>query len=216
MKKLSVFIVIWIALISLVYLLYSDENASNDVNGNVKGQINNLADKFDGRLYKAFYSIDELRPFSIVQIDKVIESYNEDGKWMSPEAIISELNDKDKNKLKDRVIEYIESFEPGTRRSIILDKLESWCKADAQFDFINNELGIYRDSIIETMHQLNVGRGMISKYYDFKSIPKNELTNEQKEFAYYQTINLLSNMKFADQLKYYSDMYNQLSNICSK
>lgn len=176
----------------------------------VAKRINLLKEKYDSRLFKAFYSIEELRPFSIVQVDNILELYNKNEGWLSPDFLISKLNKKDSDLLLSRVIEYIDSFSPESRKTQILNKLDNWCKADGQFEFINKVMEITDTTLKDIILNINEKKGYDTQYFNIKSLPVNELSEEQKKFAYYQTINLLASMKMTQQFQYYSEVYSSL------
>ncbi len=212
MKKFIGFIFIWAVLLSLVYILYS-EDQKDAINGKPSEEIHYIIEKYGDRAYKSFYSIDELRPYSIIQIDRISELYN--NKWLSPDLIMKKITAKDKKILNNSIIGYINDMKKN-KREYILKKIINWCKADLQFSFINNDLGIYRENLIKAVHQVTSSQRIISKYYDLKANNIEKLSPEQMNKAYYETLNLVSSLKFRDQLKYYSEIYNQLAIICNK
>ena len=210
MKKFVGFIFIWTVLLSLVYILYS-ENQTSVTKGKSAEEIHSIIEKYGDRAYKSFYSIEELRPYSIIQIDKISQMYS--NKWLSPDLIMKKITSKDKKILAKSIIEYINDMKKN-KREYILKKIINWCKADLQFSFINNDLGIYRENILKAVHQVTGTQRIISKYYDLKADDVEKLSPEQMNKAYYETLNLVSSLKWQDQLKYYSDIYNQLAVIC--
>ncbi|MFC2130665.1 hypothetical protein ACFLSQ_04465 [Bacteroidota bacterium] len=214
MKKLVVFMLLWVILLSLVYLLHSEDQSKPDEKSDVDVQINTIVEKYKDRAYKAFYSLEELRPYSIVQIDQIVEMY--DNTWLSPDMIIKKLSDDDKKYLSKSLAEFIDSFKDSHKEQFIVSRIISWCNADMQFSYLNNEMGIYQDNIIQALHNVNKEKQSTIKYFDYKTAESEVMRNEQKEFAYYQTLNMISTMKNAEQLRFYGDVYHQLAEICKK
>jgi hypothetical protein len=215
MKKFSAFMAIWLILLSLVYLLHSEDNQQDKTEKSVAEiQINSLYEKYGERLFRCFYSIDELRPFSIVQVDKIVEIY--DGKWLSPQIILSKLTTDDKLKLKASIIDYINSFSDNNKRMFIIARIISWCKADLQLNFMNQELGIHQDNIIVALNQTNYNRQIVNKNMDLKTATLDSLNMISSDYSYYQTLNLISSLSVPDQLKYYGDVFNQLALLSNK
>jgi hypothetical protein len=193
-----------------VYLLHSEEKVTSKSKSEVCVQIENLNAKYGDKLFKAFYSVDELRPFSIVQIDKILEIY--DNTWISPVGIVSKLDDKEKDLLMKKVIEFIESFEDENKRKQLVYKLVSWCQADKQFEFINQELGVFNENILKAIELNNDEKVAVSK----NQVVSDELTSQQKDFTYHQALNRISTLSSKEQLKYYGKIYTQLGNMQEK
>lgn len=214
MKKVLIFLILWIGLLTLVYLLYSDEKTEVKSKSEIHKQVEILEAKYGNKLYKAFFSIEELRPFSIVQIDKILESY--DNTWISPSVIVLKLDVKEKALLVRRVTEYIESNEDEGKRKQIILKLLNWCKADSQFEFMNDELGIIKDDIMKVIESSYVDKQAISSNTIQNIALANETDKEKKDFAYYQTLNLISTFTTKEQMKYYGNIYIQLASLENK
>ena len=214
MKKLIIFVVLWFVLLTLVYFLHSEDKAVTKNKSEVCIQIESLSAKYGDKLFKAFYSVDELRPFSIVQIDKILEIY--DNSWISPVGIVSKLDAKEKELLLSKVIEYIESFEDENKRKLMLYKLVSWCKADSQFEFIHHELEVYDDNILKAIDLNNDEKVAVSTNLENSQKINVELTSQQKDFAYHQALNRISTLSTKEQLKYYGKIYTQLGNMEDK
>jgi hypothetical protein len=212
MKKFWIFLTLWLILLSVVYILNSEDTVTAEKKAsNIDLQINSLIDKYGERVFHSFYSIEEIRPFSIVQIDKILELYN--NTWLSPKIIMEKLNEEDKITLKTNVIGYIESFSDEKKKEYIILKLTNWCKADMQFSFINKELGVYQENIMTALQSVNIDKKLVFKYYDTKSAVNDKLTADQLDFAYYQTLNLISAMSVPEQLRYYGDLYNHIAEL---
>jgi len=157
--------------------------------------------------------LEELRPFSIVQIDQICDMYSSN--WLSPNVIISKLNNNDKQTLTKNVAEYIESFNDTDKEKFLLLRIVNWCKADMQFAFINGSLGIFQDNIVQALNNVNK-TNQYFLIYDVKADGSTKDTTQQKEFTYYQTLNLISTMKTSDQLKFYGDIFYQLAALAEK
>ena len=201
-------------LLSLVYLLHSEDSKGGDaVDNEITSSVNTIVEKYGDRAYRAFYSIEELRPYCIIQIDKIIEMFDDD--WLSPSTIVPMLDKNDKELLKIKVLEYIKSLDNDNKKNVIVLKIISWCKADMQFSFLKEELGIYPENLMQALHNVNIKKQLIAKYYDYKSANTKEMSDEQKDYVYFKTLNILSIMNFKDQMLYYGDVYNQLALLCA-
>jgi len=94
-------------------------------------------------------------------------------------------------------------------------RIINWCKADLQFDFIYSGLGIYQENIVQALINVNKTNQYLF-INDYKAEREDSLKIVQNDFTYYQTLNLISTMKTADQLKFYGDLYYQLAAIAEK
>jgi hypothetical protein len=199
---------LWVILISLVYLLQSEDQSVDKEDSDIKDRVRAVVDQYGDRAFKAFYSLDELRPYCIVQIDKICDMYGNN--WLSPITIIENLKFEDKKILANSVAGFIESFENENKKNYVISKIINWCKADLQFTFLNEGMGIYNDNIYKAMNSVNRNNQFHSPY-DYKSAESEIISNDQNDFIYCQTLNLVSGMAFSDQLKFYGDIYYQLA-----
>ncbi len=213
MKKFGLFMVLWLLLLSLVYLLHSEDQPKEAKPATIEMQVTSIVKIYGDGAFKAFYSLEELRPYSIVQIDQICDIY--DNHWLSPSTILDKLDNDDKNLLTKSVAEYITSFNDPDKEKYILLRLVNWCKADLQFAFINNSLGIYQENIVQALNNVNK-TNQYFLIYDVKADTVNQQKDQQNEYTYYQTLNLISTMKTPDQLKFYGDIFYQLASIEEK
>jgi hypothetical protein len=214
MKKLGIFFVLWLLLLSLVYLLHSEDQQKKESKPTtIQTQINAIVKAYGDKAFKAFYSLEELRPFSIVQIDQICDMYSNN--WLSPQIIVSKLSNSDKQTLAKNVAEYIESFNDQDKEKYIISRIVNWCKADMQFTFINNNLGIYQENIVQALNNVNK-TNQFFLVYDVKADGSSQDKTQIDEFTYYQTLNLISTMKASDQLKFYGDIFYQLASLLEK
>ncbi|ROL61052.1 hypothetical protein D9V86_07710, partial [Bacteroidetes/Chlorobi group bacterium ChocPot_Mid] len=125
MKKLGIFFVLWLLLLSLVYLLHSEDQQKKESKPTtIQTQINAIVKAYGDKAFKAFYSLEELRPFSIVQIDQICDMYSNN--WLSPQIIVSKLSNSDKQTLAKNVAEYIESFNDQDKEKYIISRIVNW------------------------------------------------------------------------------------------
>ena len=213
MKKLGIFVVLWLLLLSLVYLLHSEDQQKVEKPATIEMQISNIVKIYGDGAFKSFYSLEELRPYSIVQIDRICDLYDKD--WLSPNTILTKLDIEDRQMLTKSVAEYIGSFNDANKEKYILTRIINWCKADMHFSFINTGLGVYRENIVQALINVNKANQYFL-IYNVKADGELKEPNQQNDYTYYQTLNLISTMKTSDQLKFYGDIYFQLASIAEK
>jgi len=86
--------------------------------------ISNLEDVYGkDNLILAYYSIEELRPYSILLFESTLSTYSKE--WVRPIEYSSLLTEKEKNILEQRIIQYIE--DSGAEKSeMIIHKISSY------------------------------------------------------------------------------------------
>lgn len=200
MKEKIIFVFFLVLLISAQGISQQDAKKNN-----VETEIRNLENVFGNSFYKALYSIDELRPYSIIQIDKIAQMY--DNNWISPKAIVAKLNHKDKEVLISGIVDYITNLETKKSEKNILNKLKAWCVAENQLNLIAKKIGIGRTNVLKIiMNYLpsptnsNTGEIII-----------NDKANINEEYYYYATINQLSNLKPKEQYHLFANIFGALA-----
>lgn len=200
MKEKIIFVFFLVLLISAQGISQQDAKKNN-----VETEIRNLENVFGNSFYKALYSIDELRPYSIIQIDKIAQMY--DNNWISPKAIVAKLNHKDKEVLISGIVDYITNLETKKSGKNILNKIKAWCVAENQLNLIAKKIGIGRTNVLKIiMNYLpsptnsNTGEIII-----------NDKANINEEYYYYATINQLSNLKPKEQYHLFANIFGALA-----
>ena len=96
----------WKIIILLAFIFSSRANAQDDtVIPEAEGRIQALISKHGDEVYKSFYAIKELRPYSIAQIDTVARLYSNE--WIPPEDVIKILSEENKQELYGDIINYM-------------------------------------------------------------------------------------------------------------
>ena len=195
--------------VGVVYLVESKTSSQLKKTSDVDTDfINQLINDFDTTAYKAFYSIDELRPFSILQIEKISDMYVSD-KWLSPALIVANLTDEDKNKLEDKIIEFIKRQVPEQKK-LIYDRLKLWCMADLHFSFMQSKMEIYQQDLLKVFKNIDSVKKIIIPGIK-QDLSSNQTAEFGGEYLYYETINYISKLDYSDQLRYMSDVFKELA-----
>ena len=213
MRKLTIFAVIWLILLSLVYLLHSEDQSTVNKKSDVNNRIKVIVEKYGDRAFKSFYSLEELRPYSILQVDHICDLYGDT--WLSPTAILKKLTKEDKELLTKSIGEYIDSFDDINKQNFVIARIINWCKADMQFSFLNKDLDYFQENVFTAM--MNVNKiNQYSNLCDYKSAEIEVLNSEQNDYTYYQTLNVISALALPEQLRFYGDIYYQLATLNKK
>src|SRR3989339_1145939 len=116
----------------VVFILYSQTAKTADEKDSAeKKQLNELYKKYDKSLFKAIFSLEELRPYAIIQIDKLSDTYKNE--WTSPEVMFEMLNKKERDYILNQIAVYLHECKDQSRSTRIGEKLKYWCIADIQF-----------------------------------------------------------------------------------
>ena len=177
----------------------------------VKEQLIQLASKNPQIIYDAFFSLDEFRPFSIVQFDKISDNY--DKQWKEPVTLANMLNPQEKATLLDRITAFIESSKTTERQKELLKKLQYWCFAQTHFNLIMDSFGVPQDSLTTAALNTNIAKSIVIQYLNQHSTNYKKLTPEEFKMAYNDILNLVSSLKPRDQFAFYAKFYTELSYI---
>ncbi|OGU18277.1 MAG: hypothetical protein A2X61_15815 [Ignavibacteria bacterium GWB2_35_12] len=196
----------------VVFILYSQTAKTADEKDSAeKKQLNELYKKYDKSLFKAIFSSEELRPYAIIQIDKLSDSYKNE--WTSPEAMYEMLNKKEREYLLNQIAVYLHESKDQNRSNRIFDKLKYWCIADIQFSLITDKFGFYNEDIFRALMEIANTKQFFIREIDGQPIDLKSLSKTQTEKIYSNAMNYISSLSLKDQLKCYAEVYSQLSNI---
>ncbi len=203
----------WKIIILLAFIFSYRANALEEpVISEAEGRIQALINKHGDEVYKSFYAIKELRPYSIAQIDTIARLYSNE--WIPPEHVLEILTEEDKQELYGDVIKYLNILEESIRGEI-LDKIGNWCIADRQFDVMINTMGFGMNRILVIAEKMDLtSAAFLDFYHDQKFAPQN-LTELQINEAYYTMLDRLASYHRKIQLDYYSEFFEKLSEIDS-
>ena len=202
-----------------LFIVFGKSDAQDNVleskKTDIRNQISSIIDSYHDKVYEAMFSITELRYYAILQNDQLIESYN--NKWVSPKHYLSLLDSKDKQNLLKTVVGIIAESDDELFRKEIIGRLRNWCVAEMQFSFLIDEMGFDLSTIILSVHNIPGSHHIVERFYD--KMPQagdgTKLSPAQEQEAYFDALNLIASISFDQQMRYFSDMYNQLAGLSS-
>ncbi|MBI5324917.1 MAG: hypothetical protein HZB41_06555 [Ignavibacteriae bacterium] len=196
----------------VVFILYSQSTKTNDDKENPeKKQLTDMYKKYDKSLFKAILSLEELRPYAIIQLDKLSDTYKNE--WTSPEAMYNMMNKKEREYLLNQIALYLHESKDQNRSTRLIEKLKFWCIADVQFSLITEKFGFYNEDVFQALMEIAITRQFFIREIDGQPLDIKTLSKTQTEKIYSDAMNYISNLSLKDQLKCYSEVYSQLSNI---
>ena len=200
---------VFIAICFVLYLVYTmvTPTKSEGNNSDSIKEITGYAQKFEGRLYKSFFSLNNIKPYAIIQNEKTSKIY--DNKWISPDKFISLLNNKDKENLLESMADYLS--EATTKdRADILNEIKFWCLADMQFAFLKDNFGYSTNDILSSLQNNSNIKDIYSSINKTGPANINGYSAAEKDEAYYKLLNFISNQNQTEQMKLYSMVYSNL------
>lgn len=207
MRKALITVLV-LALVST--MIYNVSFSSNDKEELIETQLNRLNEQYGENLFIAYYSIEELRSFSIIQLEKTMEMYNNE--WITPENIVSRLNEEDKEVLNEMVIRRIASFS-GDKDQQILQKLQMWCIAKSQFDLISSNMHFDRDELLVVIKGMDFASDVFRQVNKTGSAEINNLSETKKNEVFYSVMNKVAKLDFNDQLMFHSNLFAGLNKL---
>jgi hypothetical protein len=202
-----------------LFMIFGKSDAHDNVldskKTDIRMQICSIIDVYHDKVYEAMFSIKELRSYAIMQNDQLIESYN--NKWNSPKHYLSLLNSKDKQNLLKTVVGLIAESNDKQFKKEIIRRLRNWCVAEMQFSFLIDRMGFDLSTIILSVHNIPGSHHIVERFYEkiAKAGDGTKLSPAQEQEAYFDALNLVASISFDQQMRYFSEMYNQLASLSS-
>lgn len=180
--------------------------------------INKLIEKYDYKVFLSFFSLEELRPYSIIQFDKFAEKY--ETKWVNPNVFITELNESERDSLKLIITKYIYDNNDklnynNVNRYNLLQKVHNWNTA---YDNISNIMFNYEISltnILDQLYGISTTKVVLEKYARLGEFKSDVLSENDKNEAFHVALNRIASLSQKEQLRVFSELYQNLHLISS-
>ncbi|GEM_PF-2339722 len=206
MKIFALLMFGWLFLIPEV----STNKTNNDVD--IKEFIRKLELEYGQEaLHISFFSIDELRPYSILQNESTVSIYSNN--WVPPRDFLNSLSMDERKELNSRIYSYVEDFDT-TQLSKIYNKISNYLYTYTVFEKLLMDSDESKKlKIFQTLRQMDRTKSAfehISTMGEFNSSDlKSNLLNQAKVKAY----NRISDLDDQSRLLYYSEFFKSVSNI---
>jgi hypothetical protein len=203
MKTLTKIIFPGIAVFLVVFVLVAQQKDAFTSRSQL--ELMNMQEKYGDKVLMALYSIDDIRPFMIMSVDKVLEKYNKD--WLCPSKIVSLLEEEDKTLAYRKAVEFIDGIKDISKRKVLLNKIGYWCMSRNQLDFIKSEFGYANSDLFYAARNIKATMDMPEFDAGLEMTPKNS------EKGLVTLNNTISNMSMKQQIRFYGEIYWKLSEI---
>lgn len=204
MKTLKILFIMSFAIIA-GYLLYAQTTHFKTTN-RTEEKLIDLVDQYDSLFFYSVFSLDDYRPYAIIQIDKLSREY--DNKWMSPQEITSSLTALEKDTVIQKLAEKINIVADTKSKDEMIDKIRYCCMANKQVYFLKENFGFSEEQILTAMSNTRINKNVMEQESGDSGEPIIE-TNKEKQFI--KSLNILCSLKFNSQMQYYSEIYYQLA-----
>ena len=174
-------------------------------NPDINRSIYYLEKEFGDIFIEAIYSIDETKPYAIIQNDHISVIYNNN--WISPGKIIKMLSNEDKKNIVDEIINFLKNYEKSSDAILIINKLKSWCITEYQLDFISEKMEVGKKRILLILK--DIYSGYINQ--NTGETVDQMTTKKDEEQEYYILVNYLSGFNLNEQFNIYAKLFNQLA-----
>ncbi len=192
----------------MIVSLNAEEKTKNNLK-QISDKILKMQVEYGDAFYKALFSLDDIRAYSIIQVDKISNLYNNN--WISPNKILSLIDKKDKELLNIGLSEFIDSYSDNKKQEELFTTIRNWCIAEFEMKILTSKMGLPESRLINALMKINP---IIVSNVTGETIQPSSIKNSQNDEQYYfLCLNSISSMTINDQLRYYSKLFNQLADI---
>jgi len=180
-------------------------SATND-DDYVNDRIENITEKYKDLAYLGFFSVDDIKPFSILQFEQTVNKYT--GDWQKAEHY-TELLDKNKlQKLKKELVSFISENEDKDK---IINKLKYWCVSSRQIDVLKNDYEIPTGELLSIFYRNDKTNSAFNILSIGGSFDPSKLTEIQTERLLNSCLNKIAEMSIKEQFEINSYVYSKLA-----
>lgn len=212
MRKIIAFLPLMVIL-SAIFIIADNTDFDKSNDQLLFDKSKELRERFGTSYLYCAFSLEELRPFSIIQSESTLQLYLRNDE-ISPKILAEALSEQEKSFLVSQIAEYAASLEFPEEAENLLKKIEYWCIGDKLFTVMNGEMGIFVDNLKNAIKRIDATKNILQQYSQSNNTGKGEAELLNDDPAYFQVLNYLSKQPFAEQLDYYASIYNELSDIC--
>ncbi len=186
--------------------------ASDDIKQvDVSHRLSYLEHDYQDCIYECFFALDEVRPYAIIQVDRLIEVYN--NAWIEPDKVASMLTASEKRVLLSKVTQFVEEKEE-VEQSILLNKIVNWCRVKKLFSVIDTDYGFPKSDLVEVTSHLDATSYIIQSLTSQSAqadMSTESLSLIEQNEVYYKTINHISGLQIQTQFDLYSQIFKKLA-----
>lgn len=206
MKLIALFMFSWMFLIPEVSTnKTSSENEFQEF-------INKLELQYGEETLKlSFFSINELRPYTILQNESTVSKYSNN--WLTPIEYLSLLDNEDRTLLNSRILEYIEDFNQEKKERIYA-KIANYLYTYSVIEkLIIGSDDSYKLKIFKTLRQLDITRIAFEHISTMGEFQISDLNSNELNQAKVKAYNNIADLDEQSRLIYYSEFFKNISKM---
>ncbi|MCB0701715.1 MAG: hypothetical protein R2863_02645 [Candidatus Kapaibacterium sp.] len=203
-----------IALFIFTFLFLNPEISNNKTNNDL--DIKEFLDKKEleyGQevLHLSFFSIDELRPYTILQNESTVAIYK--NSWVKPIEYLKTLSLDERKNLNTRIYNYVEDFDTN-RLTTIYNKINNYLYTYTLFEklFLDSD-SKQKLKIYQTLRQMEYTKSAFDEISTMGEFKESELDSHKLNQAKIKAYNKISDLNDKSRLQYYSDFFKNLSKL---
>ncbi|PKL79243.1 MAG: hypothetical protein CVV25_08725 [Ignavibacteriae bacterium HGW-Ignavibacteriae-4] len=206
MKIFALFMFGWLFLIPEI----STNKTSDDVD--IKEFISNLELEYGQEVvHLSFFSIDELRPYSILQNESTVSIYT--NSWVSPTEYLKSLSLDERKSLDSRIFSYVEDFDT-THLLQIYNKIKNYLYTYTVFEKLLVDSDVTKKlKIFQTLRQMDKTRSAFDHISTLGEFNTEDLKSNELNQAKVKAYNKIADLDEQSRLLYYSEFFKSISSI---
>lgn len=202
------------AFVMFIWMFLIPEISTNKTNSDNEVQvfINRLESQYGEETLKlSFYSINELRPYSILQYENTVNKYSNN--WVTPVEYLSLLEPEDRESINTRIFSYINDFDM-VKQSKMYNKIASYLYT---FNVIEKLLvgsdNKFKLKIFKTLRQLDATKVSFEQFSSKGEFEESDLNSNALNQAKVKAYNNISDLDEQSRLLYYSEFFKNISKL---
>lgn len=206
MKLISLFLFTWM-------LFFPEITSNKTINEtNTHNFINKLEMQYGKEtIHLSFFSIDELRPYSILQNESTVSKYSNN--WVTPMEYLALLSDTEKQELDSNIYNYIQDFD-SVRKVKIYSKISNYLYTYTIFEnlFISNDDN-FKLKIFKTLRNMDVTRIAFEHISALGEFTVSDLNSNILNQAKVKAYNKIADLDDQSRQLYYSEFFKNISKM---
>lgn len=162
-------------------------------------------------LHLSFFSIDELRPYSILQNESTVSIYSNN--WVLPKEFLNSLSLDERKSLNSRIFSYVEDFDT-THLSQIFSKISNYLYTYTVLEKLLMDSDEDKKlKIFQTLRQMDRTRSAFDHISTMGEFKKSDLKSNELNQAKVKAYNKIADLDDQSRLLYYSEFFKSVSKL---
>ncbi|MFN3194853.1 MAG: hypothetical protein ACE364_02765 [Chlorobiota bacterium] len=205
MKSIAVILLLWF------FIIPSSSNDKTISKDDRETIISNLKEIYgQDRLLLAYYSIEEFRPYSILQFESTVNKYSK--QWVKPYDYSSLLTDKEKEILTKRIIQYIEDSEIEKSDDLV-NKLKNYLYTFNTLENLSIANENYKLKSLQTLRNLKATRYAFENVSTLGEFEEDDYDSIELNQAKIKAYNIIADLDEDARYLYFSEYFKNYAKL---